>query len=275
MLLEQIGTGTSFVHPACRVARAAWKDGNSEPIVQKLAFLGSFGNQQSHEERDLHRWLSNELPMSWEVMTVPLTLQEAGPAPRLVNVAVYPPHEALHHMWQVNQQDGGNTFQKCLLGLPGTSTLQQYWDIVLQQPWADQHPLKLTPWKQATCIPILYHTDGAEFSNTGEAVCYTWASALSKGCSWDTKKLAVFLVGDTMVKWKTNREVVNFLNWSAKAMLEGCFPAHDPSGQPFPVSSWRGQMAGKRLAGEYYCAFAAFKADLKARQDLQYIFHVP
>jgi hypothetical protein len=57
-----------------------------------------------------------------------------------------------------------------------------------------------------------------------KALCYCWSSVFGKGCSWDTKHLSVVVDQDEVVKGLTNRQIVSFLNWSARSMLLGTFP---------------------------------------------------
>jgi hypothetical protein len=139
-------------------------------------------------------------------------------------IDVYPPHEAFHHIWKVSERDGGESFRKSFLGASKMGDIESYWKARLLEPWAANHPLQKKPAQIPFAIPIFWHLDGARFANSGEAVCFSWASVYAKGCSWDSKHLSVVVDNEAMVKDTTNAEIVRFLNWSATSLLNGTFP---------------------------------------------------
>ena len=99
-------------------------------------------------------------------------------------------------------------------------------------------------------------------------VIYSWNSAVvDRVGSMDSRFLAFFLVGDTMVPSETNSQIVSYLNWCADVLLSGIFPHRDYLGRLWPAHSWRRLVAGTALAGGYGGAFVATTHDAKARKD--------
>ena len=84
----------------------------------------------------------------------------------------------------------------------------------------------------------------------------------------DSRFLICFLVGDQVVPKVTNRQVVDYLCWSGKVMLEGIFPSRDYKGRPWPAGSWREEVAGKSLTSNGFgAAFVSTCHDAKARKE--------
>ena len=168
-------------------------------------------------------------------------------------------------VWQVHCAAEHDYWGETMLGGRPAAFLKEYWGNVQHQEWGRAHPLfELEPTDREHTIPIVYHVDGVEFSNSGEAHCWSWASALSKGATWHTKRLAGLLVTESATG-QSVQDMVAFFVWSGQALLSGCFPLVDHLGQAFPAGSWRGRMAGQPLAGPWRGAFVGTKHDLKAR----------
>ena len=72
-----IGSGKAHVRTVVGIAQAQCKDGEPPLAVQAFASLGSFGRNNTKEERDLHVWLRNLHGINLEVYYFPLRLNVA------------------------------------------------------------------------------------------------------------------------------------------------------------------------------------------------------
>ena len=183
--------------------------------------------------------------------------------PHLVRHPFLAPHEILHMLYTRNQ----DAFSDFVLGKTGLSGLKEFWAAAMSQPWGKAHPVGAKSLEELSfCVPILWHIDGAEFSNSAEAVIYSASSAMTWGCSLDMCWLFTLAVSDNMVP-RTNDEIVALANWCGTVLLSGEFPGRDNNGNLWPEGSWRGQMAGRRIAGPFFFAFAGNKGDMKGRRE--------
>ena len=252
-----------YVHEGCEVARAAVRDGLAHPSVQHLAVLGAGGRRPQRELRDFHRLHDRTWGPGLEPTIIKLKLlnHTIHGGIRDVAVPIIAPHELFHHLYA-----NGN-FERFMLGA-GNTSLNEYWSAAMGCEWTQTHPLRNQPHMWPFAVPIVWFTDGAEFSKSSasEGVVWTWSSAMVAGVnSVDSKMLGAFLVGDQVVE-ETNDELIRFFAWSQEVMMRGSFPERDFYGQEY-TSGWRQQMKNKSLAGPYIGAFCAVTHDAKARYE--------
>jgi hypothetical protein len=251
----------SSVHDGCELARAVVDDGLLHPDVVALAKLGAEGNCPQNELRDLHRLHDRNWGQGLQPQYIDLTLKsENRTGDTVVRVPVIAPHEAFHHLWV------SGDFERTLLA-DGRVSLQEYWECAMSQDWCANHPLRDKPDMWPFAVPIVWFTDGAEFSKSSqaEAVIFQWSSAIVEGMtSLSCKFLCSFLVGDTFSE-KTNDELVAYFAWSQTIMMSGRFPDKDFYGVDWPTSSWQHSKRGEPLAGPYIGVFSACAHDAKAR----------
>jgi hypothetical protein len=248
-----------YAHEGCGLARAAVADGVRNADLRDLARCGAFGKHPQNEQRDLLRLHARKYGAATiRPQTIQLPLkQENRHGVKHVDVPVLAPYELFHHLWTHGH------FSKSLLGKHGDD-LEHYWEMVL--PTMPEHPLHTDTHLRRFTVPIIWFTDGAEFSKSSqsEGVIYEWGSALVDGLnSIDCKFLTSFLVGDTCTS-ATNDAIVQYMSWAQRVMYDGRFPSHDFYGRPW-TDPWRIEMAGRPLAGPYRAAFSAVAHDAKAR----------
>jgi hypothetical protein len=252
-----------YVHEACSLARAAVADGLQHGSLTQLARLGARGAQPQNEQRDFHRLHDRTWGAGLEPQLVALTLKnENRSGNHRVDVPLIAPYEMFHHLYE-----HGN-FRRNMLG-DGSVNLREYWSLAMSQPWAANHPLQGKPEVWPWAIPIVWFTDGAEFTKGSqtEGVVYQWSSAIVEGItSMESKYLTAFLVGDTCLPI-TNDELVAYFAWCSKVWLAGRFPDTDFYGSPWPEGSWRCAMKNKPIAGPYFGVFSAVTHDAKARYE--------
>ena len=261
--MTDIAEGRLAVAKGCRYARLAAQQCD-DSATQALASLGAAGKHPKNVERDFHRVTKVPWGLRVNPMFMELTLQShLEHVPRKVQQPFFAPHEILH-MWYSRNEP---MFIEKVIGPEGLPGLKQYWMAALEQPWGKAHPVGRIPEHLLSfCVPILWHSDGAEFSNSSEAVIYSCASAMTSVCSWDCSMLLTFQVADSMQPC-TNDEIVAIANWCGEVLVSGTFPALDHTGAPWAPGSWRSSVAGTRFAGPFVFAFAGVKGDMKNRRE--------
>lgn len=70
-----IGSGKSHVRTVVSIAQAQSRDQEPPPAIKAFASLGSFGRNNSNEERDMRRWLQRIHGIQLEVHNIDFTLQ--------------------------------------------------------------------------------------------------------------------------------------------------------------------------------------------------------
>ncbi|CAE7245334.1 unnamed protein product [Symbiodinium natans] len=140
---------------------------------------------------------------------------------------------------------------------------EEYWQHVAHLPFYSKLELREEDW--GSTVPITWHTDGVRIYKSQKAWVYSFAPAVRKGRSLDTKMLTLLFREHDMTKPGTHDDVGLFIAWCMEVLRSGLYPSTDMNGKPWPRQSREAKMAGKQFAGGWKCAFAAFKADLEAR----------
>ena len=78
---------------------------------------------------------------------------------------VLAPYEVLHWLHKAGHVNSSL--------LSTTVSPQEYWSVLLSQPWAANHPLQGKPHLWPLTIPIVYFTDGAEVSKASSSEGFT------------------------------------------------------------------------------------------------------
>jgi hypothetical protein len=155
------------VHAACELARAATIDGFDCAELNSLAALGAGGLYPANEHRDYRKLQERRRgPGQLEPQHITLRLlNEGGEGEIDVLTPMLAPYEVLHHLYNA----GPLNFERGMLSK--TVPLHAYWESYFADPESDvaSHPLANDPEKWATAIPVLFFTDGAEFSKSSAA----------------------------------------------------------------------------------------------------------
>eukprot|EP00959_Pyramimonas_sp_CCMP1952_P304855 6380395-Pyramimonas_sp.AAC.1 len=94
--ITRIGTGKTSVAECCRTSRDLVTDGVQHPAIREWATLGASGNQEQHQERDLHRWLKKlGLEIEPDILNAKLPCKD-GIGTFDIDVPILYPHELFH-----------------------------------------------------------------------------------------------------------------------------------------------------------------------------------
>lgn len=151
---------------------------------------------------DLHRWLKDAFGFEFEVSYVPLTLKI--PRTGVVKETQYPiiwPHIWAAACWKA----GGNQFSISALGAKGDSALERFWShVAAHTSWGASHPALAGEDPLDSIIPVRLHGDCARYqkrlSSPSRILILSTSSAMTTGCSWDTRWLFSLLDTRRMVK---------------------------------------------------------------------------
>ena len=149
------------MHEACTVARAAVAGGCAETELLRMSRHGASGKHPQNELRDYRREHARRFGQGLEPQTIRLTLLDEDDVEVISEVPVVCPYEALHFLYE-----RGDLQKSCL---SESLALKSYWEHVLAQDWAANHPLKNNESLWEWTIPLVFFTDGAEFSKSSAA----------------------------------------------------------------------------------------------------------
>lgn len=90
--------------------------------------------------------------------SIPLTLLDGDDKANTVWCDVIAPYELFHWLWKEGD------FDRSMLS--NDTSLTEYWTVLLSHNWAASHPLKNKEHLWPLTVPIVYFTDGAEFSKS-------------------------------------------------------------------------------------------------------------
>ena len=131
-------------------------------------------------------------------------------------------------------------------------------------------PQMWSPPMSKGLLPLILHTDGAEFYTNTEFIVWSFQSAFATGDIWDTKFPICIIshecLRDKDIKLKTQEKIAAIVSWSLKFAAAGLWPTHGPEGEEF-LGGDRKTFAGKQLAGGYRACYFGFRADAKARKE--------
>jgi hypothetical protein len=159
-------------------------------------------------------------------------------------------------------------------GQDGESNVSAFWDGCSETDWAQAHPgvqsLKAQGLLSKT-IPLYFHQDGVETYRGVESNMWTWASALTRGDTNDTKILLGFVwewaMPSKLVRYQVNEEVCKYIDFCVKALEQGKGPTLGFYNEVHPPGSSAEALADQELCGGYRAVYAGWKGDLKARKN--------
>ena len=173
------------------------------------------------------------------------------------HVAILWPWDVLSWLWETRR------FAK--FGADGDlrSSCRQYWEHCAGLPF--YHDLGLTQEDHEEMLPLVFHGDGVRIYKQQKAFVYSWASALKKGTSLQTKAVLLLVREYHLVKNKTHDEVGRIIGYITKTLQSGWFPLKDLSGAAFAPGSKQAMLAGTPFCGGFRACFAGWKGDWEAR----------
>ena len=190
---------------------------------------------------------------------IDLVMQDGLP-PETLKLPVLPPHQVLRAVATAGAPHWSNS----ILGPMGDNALSRYWELQLRQSWGQKHPHLDGDLKRK--IPIVWHVDGADVFSNSEFVIWSWASATSHADSLESKFLLCMVPWEYMQTKAQKRAVYvavcAYIKWEMEVLNTGKIPEFDFHGRPLA----RG---GESIASGYTAAFAAIKADAKARVEMR------
>lgn len=127
-------------------------------------------------------------------------------------------------------------------------------------------------WVWTGLLPLVLHTDGAEFYANSEYIVFSMSSLLSESHIWDSKFPICILphdaLGTATAKRHAHETIAKVIAWSLKHAASGTAPMTGFYNEP--LVGHRANMAGKELAGGWKACFFAFRYDEKARKETNY-----
>ena len=122
-------------------------------------------------------------------------------------------------------------------------------------------------------LPIILHTDGAEFYANSEYLVFSMSSVLSDGHVWDSRFACCVLphtsLGNDNVKRHVHECVANVLAWSLRHAASGVAPTVGYKGEP--LTGFRQTMAGQPLAHGWTACYFGYRFDEKARKETNFL----
>lgn len=244
---------------ADRIAKAC---GGVPAHVRELAALPN----NSHRERDLHRWVHKQ---SWrevlpEVYSFGLPYTEDGLNEQSVEHCAFLPHELMSSLSNFPE-----LFEMLLTGPAGT--LESFWQNVAETAWYQQHPVPTLHDSPARCIPIGLHGDDAGVFANEKVLVLTWGSVARELLTLDSRLLFTAVTYAHCVPGKTVETLYAVLAWSVNCMIAGVFPTHDHEGVPFSTTHHpaRFAVAGRPLTkGHHLGIWSELRGDWKWQAEV-------
>ncbi len=186
LLLQAWAWGSLSAISLQALAAAALQTGAEGKDLEFLARAGSWGTQPGNIARDVARHFAAKMATrsTYSILceTVSKDTTTAAQELRLLPQHVNLPHEILSDVFE--STDGAD-----LLGL---SHLNSFWDDFASSGGLAKRPVLREAYEQKM-IPLMLHTDGAPYSDTGSLLQISMRSLLSDGPVADTQYLLAAL----------------------------------------------------------------------------------
>ena len=248
-------TGVGNIAALQRVCSRVSAACDSVPLhVRELAQLP----QNSHRERDLHRWVSrqvwrNLLPDLYEFM-VPATLDGIEQCERLHSCLL--PHEVFAQLYNYPELFE-RVFGSC-------DQLEQFW--AGDQTFAQQHPVTEVLSDPRHCVPIGIYGDDSGIFTHQKVLCLFWGSVATAGLlSLDSRIIFTLCQYAWVLGIHTFHEIYKVWTWSLTWLAMGLFPDVDHNGMPFTDSYHPKRFVYRLrpLAGRFRGVFSDMRGDWK------------
>ncbi len=168
-LLADIGAGRTSIRNALSHARASRADGSTNEALNALSSIAP--TQDSHQERDLHRWVHGLYGLTVQPEFIWLDVESSVDGDFIpMSVAVLPPTTMFRALFQAGTQQ----FCASLLGTFDADALVQFWGVPMQHnEWAREHPAILSALHDDVLhklIPFVWHVDGCEMHRNQDCI---------------------------------------------------------------------------------------------------------
>ena len=207
-----------------KIAHASKLSGYTSQDVQRFASIGAFGKHH----QNCHKDLSRKMPQSLVPESLPVPCKVKDSKATSVDVKQVPlklPCLWMHHF--STELEGTLFFQ----GLFGTLKLADFWNkFDLKGPrWKNRKFMTKPNWKHK-CIPLVIHTDGAEFQNNDSLFCISFKGLLNTTDDFQEnlwiasipKRVAFSGAGSVE---STHQTIWKWVSWSLTALFDNKWPA--------------------------------------------------
>jgi hypothetical protein len=246
MLLNLWASGHLSATAMQKIALAAMLDGAAHAEIANLAKCGHWGQAPGNIARDVHTTFLPDIKLA---PMVSVSVPCIDPKTSLLNQSdafFFLPHLQLAALMEHYEQEA------CIMFAVGKQI--EFWNgvVAVDCPKLVGHPMVAIESWQQSFLPLFIHGDGVEFSENDSLMTYSWGALLSAGSSQDTSLLlatwpkSCTYAGNTMQEG-TWWPILQWIQWSFKALFEGMHPTLDPAGQPFAANSFFAHLAGRRL----------------------------
>ena len=173
------------------------------------------------------------------------------------SISILWPWDVLHWLWETKR------FEKFGADADLRSMCRQYWSHCQHLPF--YQALELSERDHEQMLPLVFHGDGVRIFKQQKAFVYSWASALKKGTSLQTKAVLLLVREYHLVKGQTHDAVGHVISYITEVLRSGLFPLKDLDGADFAPGSKQAMLAGSSFCGGYRACFAGWKGDWEAR----------
>ena len=165
-----------------------------------------------------------------------------------VDWPIFPPN----HLWQYFADKHPIHFKDLTRDTPN------FWrSAPSEDPKLHNHPmLGIEGWREIM-TPIVIHGDGGAFTRGGNnLLCYSWASLLFTGTTWESKYLLAAIPKACLAKMTIHGVDTLKTLWAYfvlffNAMFAGIHPSVDPWGNEWPVGSLAHTLRGKPFVSTF------------------------
>ena len=232
---------------------------NCPKDIKDLAKMGNHGLQpgKCHQEIIAKFAPKNDLPQA-QMVERPMLTKKGSNEVVLVEWPLNPPN----HFWECWSEKYTDHFNDL------TATTPQFWAGARRDdPKFHEHPmLGLSRWEEF-CAPIVLHGDGGSFTKGGNTLlCFSWASLLASGHTWDTKFLLTALPKNCLCTMAEHGVDTLKTLWAYfvlffNALLVGAHPPADPWGSAWPLGSEAYRLRGRSFNTPFRAVMWGFLGD--------------
>ena len=230
--------------------------------LEKLAGIGSHGQEKSHCKRDLLALLrGNTFPLYWARLSL-----RHGPrlsATAFVRQCFLLPHLLMVHLYQ----EYGDAWQR--LVCPSTEILESFWSSqAATHPGLHSHPLRRRRnwWRRA--IPLCPHGDAVPVVATSQAwskslLVLSWCSLVGAGNTLQSQ-FVIYLIYAKLLTNRSRKSLWKLLAWSFRILWNGVHPDRNVNNVPYAAGTEEHRLANTSLFGDsdLFCVTWGMQGDL-------------